>query len=367
MPILTNADILTGSQPLDGACVQGKTSILSGIIEQQASDVVITIAGEEPGVVINPDLYEAQAAFQEGGQVSLLKKTWHTLFKPDAAPALHEQRREYFPEDSQTDFLAQRRIFGMGSFVFLSLDDGLYAAMVQRQAPKNDKTGAVAIGKYSRAAGAADGDLIDRQTWELGEELFALVDRGTHFDSLVFEPQPNNCTAGTIEKIFMHKKQRIHEILADPKLQNDPAVQAYHHGKEVITRTQPYHLLDVAELVKRITVNMPGNLTRSFNGYVVDDALNGDFNIDQVGIVSLPGVTAAQITLLDDEMKDLRRPWHLIKTDELVAMLEQRRAEFSPAPAQVIRNMAMFLREINAPAVPAQRGQSEISTLPRLG
>lgn len=343
MVILTNNDILAGHQPLDGTCIEGKVNTLSGTAQLDGNHVLITIKGDEPGIVMNPLLFDGVNAPETEG---LLKKHWHGLFKPDVDPALSSLRDSFFPDESEHDFQAQRRIFGMGSFVFLKLDDGLFAVMVQRQAPKNESTGAVNIGKYSRAAGSADGDLIDRQTWELGEELYALIDRGTHFENMVFVPRPLNLSAGVVEQITVHKDNRVHDIMADPNLAELPLVQAYHAGKAIVTKDHDYHLIDIDNLIKRITVSMPGDLTRRFNGYVVDDARNGDLNIDQVGVVHLPGISSKDVSLLDDEMTELRRPWHLIETGTLVKMLEGKTAEFSPAPAQIIRHMASFVAAI---------------------
>lgn len=338
MPILTNNDILAGHQPLDGTCIEGKVTTLSGLAQIDGNEVHITIKGDEPGIVMNPALLN-----ETGG---LLKRDWHGLFKPAVDPALASLRTNFFPDESEQSFQAQRRIFGMGSFVFLKLDDGLFAVMVQRQAPKNEATGALNIGKYSRAAGSADGDLIDRQTWELGEELYALIDRGTHFENMVFVPRPLQLSPGVADQIAAHKDNRIHEIMADPNLADLAFVQAYQSGKSIVTKDHDYSLIDVEDLIKRITVSMPGNLTRSFNGYVVDDAKNGDLNIDQVGVVHLPGVSSKDISLIDDEMKELRRPWHLIETSALVKMLEGKTAEFSPGPAQIICRMASFVAAI---------------------
>lgn len=345
MSILSNQDILNG-QPLDATCLEGKVSILSGRASELGKVWHIAIAGDEPGIVLNPDLFADGPLFTDQGKVSLLKKTWHTLFKPDASAELAKVRAEYFPGEATEDFLAQRRIFGMGSFVFLQLDDGIFCAMVQRQAPQGDMTGAVAIGKYSRAAGAADGDLIDCQTWELGEELYALIDRGTSFELMVFKPEPDRTSAGSAEKILAHKEQRIHEILNDPNLSENPLVKAYQLGKPVNTVVHPYRLLEVAELVKDIAVSMPDGSQREFKGYVVDDTKNGDLNIDQAGVVQLPGVTSAMLTLFDDEMKHHRRPWLLFRPEELCAALADKSMEFSPAPAQIIRHMPEFLNEL---------------------
>lgn len=283
----------------------------------------------------NTFVYNSDDPALEYSGSGLLKKTFQNIHKGDAEEADTARFLSAYETDLEI-FRSSLRTVGVGTNIILREGEGasgqLLIPMVGRTESGPD--GTVALGKQSRAAGGADGDIPASSFRELGEEFICSVD-------------PSDGSVIVYNLVYDDPaldQEKAAEILRQKNSQALAILQEYglnYNG--VRFETLNGRMLSVTGLTETITQVIDGNATSVENRVLTDNPSAGDFaGVDTIIVADLPpNISFSQISIHDGETNFdgelLKRSWSIETPEAWKAKIEGS-MPISPAPKKVFDN-----------------------------
>lgn len=265
----------------------------------------------------------------------LLKKYFQSVHKDEAAPEMVQRFLDAY-QTNIAEFKSSLRTVGVGTNIMLREGEGtngrLQIPMVGRTSTGPD--GTVALGKQSRAAGGAFGDIAVSGYRELAEEFICARDNRTGtlmVYNLVYDEPFTDPAA--IEEQLQRKNRKVEKIL------HAYGLNANGVSFERLQGT----VLRIPDLTQDITQILDGTSKKIRNRVLTDNPKAGDFaGVDTIVLAELPrGVSFDSVIIRDGEENFdgdlLRREWSLKTPQDWIERIKND-MPISPAPKKVFDN-----------------------------